>query len=65
MRYEFRIDGDISETLAKGFPELEHVVMAGQTVLYGQVLDEAQVYGLLARFQALGLRLAEMRRLPE
>lgn len=65
MRYEIRVDGHMSETLAKAFPELDHVVMSGQTVLYGPVLDEAQLYGLLARFQSLGLRVVEMRQLPE
>jgi hypothetical protein len=40
-------------------------VMAGQTVLLGQVIDEAQLYGLLTRFQSLGLHVVEMRRRPE
>ncbi|MYS88812.1 MULTISPECIES: hypothetical protein [Streptomyces] len=65
MRYEIRVDGHMSETLAKVFPELEHVLMSGQTVLYGPVVDEAHLYGLLTRFQALGLRVVEMRQLPE
>ncbi|MFB7929767.1 MULTISPECIES: hypothetical protein [Streptomyces] len=65
MRYEIRVDGHMSETLAKVFPELDHVVMSGQTVLYGPVIDEAHLYGLLTRFQSLGLRVVEMRQLPE
>lgn len=65
MRYEIRVDGHISETLTEAFPELDHVVMSGQTVLYGPVIDEAQLYGLLTRFQSLGLRVVEMRELPE
>ncbi|MFI6035048.1 hypothetical protein ACIBBD_12955 [Streptomyces sp. NPDC051315] len=65
MRYEIRVDGRMSETLAKAFPELGHVVMSGQTVLYGPVIDEAHLYGLLARFRSLGLRVMEMRQLPE
>ncbi|MEU0246157.1 hypothetical protein [Streptomyces sp. NPDC006235] len=65
MRYEIRVDGHMSETLAKVFPELDHVLMSGQTVLYGPVVDEAHLYGLLTRFQALGLRVVEMRQLPE
>ncbi|MCZ4125567.1 hypothetical protein [Streptomyces sp. H39-S7] len=64
MRYEFRVEGHLSETLARAFPELDHVVMAGQTVLYGPVVDEAHLYGLLARFQSLGLRVQEMRQRP-
>jgi hypothetical protein len=65
VRYEIRVEGHLSETLAKAFPELGHVVMAGQTVLYGPVVDEAHLYGLLARCQSLGLRVVEMRPVPE
>ncbi|CAM5697419.1 MULTISPECIES: hypothetical protein [Streptomyces] len=65
MRYEIRVDGHMSETLARVFPELDHVVMSGQTVLFGSVIDEAHLYGLLTRFQSLGLRVVEMRQLPE
>lgn len=65
MQYEIRVDGHMSETLVSAFPELEHVVISGQTVLYGPVVDEAHLYGLLARFQSLGLHVVELRRLPE
>ncbi|WP_030345963.1 hypothetical protein [Streptomyces sp. NRRL S-1022] len=65
MRYEIRVDGEMTETLAKAFPELEHVVMSGQTILYGPVVEEAHLYGLLARCQSLGLRVLEMRQAPE
>jgi hypothetical protein len=65
VRYEIRVEGHLSETLAKAFPELGHVVMASQTVLFGPVVDEAHLYGLLARCQSLGLRVVEMRQLPE
>ncbi|MFJ8111531.1 hypothetical protein [Streptomyces sp. NPDC096132] len=65
MRYEIRVDGQLSETLVKVFPELDHVVMSGQTVLFGHVVDEAHLYGLLARCQSLGLRVLEMRQMPD
>ncbi len=65
MRYEIRVEGHVSETLAKVFPELDHVLMFGQTLLFGPVIDEAHLYGLLARFRSLGLRVVEMRQLPE
>ncbi|MFI8948256.1 hypothetical protein ACIGO6_17305 [Streptomyces sp. NPDC053750] len=65
MRYEIRVEGHLSETLANAFPELDHVVMSGQTVLYGTVVDEAQLYGLLSRCQSLGLHVMEMRQVPE
>ncbi|MFI6010160.1 hypothetical protein ACIBAG_15310 [Streptomyces sp. NPDC051243] len=65
MRYEIRIDGQMSDTLISAFPELDSVVVPHQTVLYGPVTDEAHLYGLLTRFQSLGLRVLELRRLPE
>ncbi|MFF9094957.1 MULTISPECIES: hypothetical protein [unclassified Streptomyces] len=65
MRYEIRVEGHVSETLTRVFPELEHVVISGQTLLYGPVVDDAHLYGLLARFRSLGLRVVEMRQLPD
>ncbi|MFJ3308863.1 hypothetical protein ACIPSA_38615 [Streptomyces sp. NPDC086549] len=65
MRYEIRIDGRLSETLADAFPELDHVVVSDQTLLFGPIVDEAHLYGLLARCQSLGLHVLEMRQLPE
>ena len=64
MRYEIRVEGQMSDTLTEAFPELDSVVAARQTVLFGEVTDEAHLYGLLARFQSLGLHVVEMRRLP-
>lgn len=65
MSYQIRVDGQLSEALAKAFPELDHVIMSGQTVLFGNVVDEAHLYGLPARCQALGLWVLEMRQLPQ
>ncbi|MEV5959364.1 hypothetical protein AB0M11_37450 [Streptomyces sp. NPDC051987] len=65
MHCEIRVEGTMSDLLTRAFPELEHVTMSGQTVLFGPVVDEAQLYGLLDRCLSLGLRVVEMRRLPE
>ncbi|MEE2032228.1 hypothetical protein [Rhodococcus chondri] len=65
MRYEFRIAGLVSAALAEAFPELHHTAMSDQTLFYGTVVDEAHLYGLLNRFQSLGLHVVEMRQLPE
>ncbi|WP_030770187.1 MULTISPECIES: hypothetical protein [unclassified Streptomyces] len=64
MRYEFRISGVVPDTLAASFPELARMPVQEQTLLFGSVADEAHLYGLLTRFQSLGLRVLEMRRLP-
>lgn len=65
MRYEFRVTGRVSASLAEAFPELERLLVPQQTLFLGAVTDEAHLYGLLVRFQDLGLRIEEMRRLPE
>ncbi|MFF2809647.1 hypothetical protein ACFVT2_21225 [Streptomyces sp. NPDC058000] len=65
MRYEFRVTGRVSPSLAGEFPELDTVRVPEQTVLVGSVTDEAHLYGLLLRFQDLGLHVEEVRRLPE
>ncbi|MGW3204387.1 hypothetical protein [Streptomyces sp. NPDC001135] len=64
MRYEIRIDGQLTKTLVKAFPELDHVLMADQTILFGAVVDEAHLFGLLARCRSLGLRVLEIRQAP-
>lgn len=65
MRYEFRIAGLVSAALAEAFPELDQTAMPDQTLFYGTVTDEAHLFGLLNRFQSLGLHVLEMRQLPE
>ena len=64
MRYEFRVTGRLSPAVSESFPELEPVPASDETVLTGSVTDEAHLYGLLNRFQDLGLHLLELRRLP-
>lgn len=64
MRYEFRVTGHLSPAVAESFPELEASPAGDETILTGPVTDEAHLYGLLNRFQDLGLHLLEMRRLP-
>ena len=64
MRYEIRVDVSVSEgVLSEEFPELEPDVRDAQTVLEGFVVNEAQLYGLLVRFQDLGLQVVGFRRL--
>ncbi|GAA3378984.1 hypothetical protein GCM10020367_60710 [Streptomyces sannanensis] len=65
MRYEFRVTGSVSRAVADEFPELEKATVPPLTLLFGTVTDEAHLYGLLVRFQDLGLHVLEMRRLPD
>jgi hypothetical protein len=67
---EIHIRGTVSEAFRQEFSELASgmvaVVEPGETVLYGRVADQAELYGVLDRIQGLGLELLEVRRtLPE
>ena len=64
VRYAFRIGGAVSERMLAAFPELQAGDQAaGATTLYGRIEDPTVLRGLLARFDALGLVVLEMRRL--
>jgi hypothetical protein len=55
--YELRVTGCVPEAVAGAFPELKAVAIGDQTVFYGDVIDEAHLFGLLTPFR--GARSAE------
>lgn len=65
-RYQFLIDGDVSVRVQAAFPQLQagHAV-GGFTTLYGPVADPTSMRSIMARLDALGLTVAELRRLPD
>jgi hypothetical protein len=63
--YEIRVRGRLTDSLAAAFEGMRASVEPVETVLHGPVQDQAALYGLLARIQALGLELVEVRRLPD
>lgn len=66
MRYEFRLTYPPSATLTGAFPELEARRMPGGVpVMYGPVVDQAQLHELIARFGDLGVEIVEIRQLPD
>jgi hypothetical protein len=64
-RYEIRIRGRVSEQTASAFEGLAVEVRPVETVLHGDICDQAALHGLLDRVADLGLELIEVRRLPE
>lgn len=62
--YEIRIKGRLSESFLTAFEDLTVTVNPVETVIRGSVLDQAALYGVLDRIQALGLQLIEVRQLP-
>ena len=63
--YEIRVRGRLTDSLAAAFEGMRASVEPVETVLHGPVQDQAALYGLLQRIQALGLELVEVRRLPD
>jgi hypothetical protein len=64
QQYEFRIRGHLGAKMLRAFPALRARIRGGDTVLTGLLPDQAALYGVIARVEALGLELLELRRLP-
>jgi hypothetical protein len=62
VRYEIRVRGHLGDTLLVAFPGLHATAEGGETVLAGALPDQAALHGVLARVEALGLELLEVRR---
>ena len=61
-RYEIRVRGHLSERLLVAFPGLHGEARGADTVLSGDLPDQAALYGVLAQIEAVGLELLEVRR---
>lgn len=66
MRYQFTVQGSLPDEVVDDLPELSQVPHpTGGTTLFGPVRDEADVLSLLARLIHHGLRVVEVRPLPD
>jgi hypothetical protein len=59
---QFRVRGQLSKTLLVAFPELRAQNLGAETLLAGQLPDQAALFGVLDRIEALGLELLEVLR---
>jgi hypothetical protein len=64
QQYEIRVRGRLGPKMLRAFPALTAQARGGDTLLRGGLQDQAAVYGLIAKLEALGLELLELRRLP-
>jgi hypothetical protein len=55
--YRIVIQGELSDRFEDAFHEMKLIRDGGDTVLVGDVVDQAHLHGLLEQIQALGLRL--------
>lgn len=61
--YEFRVSGRLSERAKHAcddFGCMAVVPAPPETIIYGEVVDEAHLHGMLALFQNLGLEVISM-----
>jgi hypothetical protein len=61
---EVRVRGHLGRKMLRAFPAFAAQTRGEDTLLTGWLPDQAAVYGLIARLEALGLELVEFRRLP-
>jgi hypothetical protein len=61
--YQIRVGGRLGRTMRAAFPDLRAEAHGEDTLLTGILPDQAALHGALARVEALGLELVEVRRL--
>jgi hypothetical protein len=59
------VRGKLSDRLARAFEGMTLVRHPGRTELVGEIADQAQLHGLLARIRDLGLELQHLSVTPE
>jgi hypothetical protein len=63
-RYEITIRGRLSTALLPAFADLTASPAEANTVLRGDIHDQAALYGVLERIESLGLELLDVRSSP-
>jgi hypothetical protein len=62
--YEIRVRGHLGPRMLRAFEALSAQQAGEDTLLRGCLPDPAALYGVIARLEALGLELVELRCLP-
>ncbi len=63
--YEIRVSGVLPPEALLDFDRLTASVEPVETVVHGQLRDQAALHGLLARLQTFGVEVLEVRRLHD
>ena len=63
-RYEITVRGRLTDTMLTAFDGLHASPAAEDTVLRGEIVDQAALFGVLERIESLGLELLDVRRSP-
>ena len=63
-RYEFRVAGRLSERAQGAFIDMAVHDAPPETVISGEVVDDAHLHGVLAQIQNLGLHVVSVLQVP-
>ena len=63
-RYEFRVAGRLSERAQGAFVDMAVHDAPPETVISGEVVDDAHLHGVLAQIQNLGLHVVSVLQVP-
>jgi hypothetical protein len=63
--YRITVRGTVTERLASAFEGMRVESAPGSTVLVGEVVDQAALYGLVNQLRDFGLELVELERVRE
>ena len=58
--YQFRVAGRLSDRARGAFPDMFLIDAPPETIIYGEVIDEAHLHGVLALIQDLGLHVVAL-----
>ena len=61
MFYEIRLKGRAERTIVLAFDDFTVSAAPSETVLRGDIVDQAALHGVLERIHGLGLHLLEVR----
>ena len=60
--YEFRVDGRLSDQAREAFCDVRIDEIPSGATLYGDVIDESHLLGIMAQFRTLGLTIVSAHR---
>ena len=64
-RFEFRVRGPLSEDAREALYGLAVVDAPPETIIFGEVVDESHLHGVLALVRSLDLHLISMHEMPD
>ncbi|GAA4361580.1 hypothetical protein [Angustibacter luteus] len=63
--YAIRVSGRLSDALLSAFPTLHQQPLPVQTLLWGDLPDQAALQGVLDSLDELGVEILEVNQLPD